>query len=323
MHFLLPPSLFEFGIFSVFALFLLLNWRKVYIIEKRYPFLHYNRRAFLFKSVLRLLTISCVIVALLAPFKKIVQEEVSADNHHLYLLVDLSNSMRVQDTPPGRFERTKYTLSQIIQQTNGSYCIILFTNEALIYCPLTHDKEAILDLYIPPMTFGLTSGGGSNISQAYALAMENVKKNHKEGIKNSIICFSDWESSELPAASLFREATLYNLSFYQVVVGSVTGEYIPWQGGVLKKDGRAVISKAMPENANKLCRKLTDCRVYQIAPEVDDTATLIRNINENSTTITNRQHIATDNIYHMPLLLAILFLILDLSFPLPLIHFKR
>jgi Ca-activated chloride channel family protein len=322
MHFLFSPSYFEVASLLIFLLIVLFTWYKLYKTEKNYVFLSYHRRTFLFKNTLRLLVMVSAILALLAPFKRIMKQQVNADNHHMYFLLDLSNSMRAQDTPPGRLERAKYSISKIVQKSQGSYCIILFSNEAIVYCPLTRDKEAILDLYLPSLTFGITSGGASNIGSAYTLAMKKVVENHKKGVKNSIICFSDWESNNLPATSLFKDADTYNLSFYHVVIGSSAGDHIPWKTGILTKDGKAVLTKAMPEKASALCERTNNCSVFRISREMDDTAALIKSINESGATITSEQHVAAENIYYLPLMVSILCLVLDLLLPLPLIYIK-
>ena len=100
-------------------------------------------RHFLF--ILRLLAISCLIVALARPQKRNDQEQTQGEGIDIILCMDVSGSMGSRDILPSRFEVAKEVAEQFIRSRPVDRIgIVIFSGEAFTQVPLTTDKNTLI-----------------------------------------------------------------------------------------------------------------------------------------------------------------------------------
>jgi Ca-activated chloride channel family protein len=95
--------------------------------------------------ILRLLAISCLILALARPQKRNNQEQTQGEGIDIILCMDVSGSMGSRDILPSRLEVAKDVAAEFIQSRPVDRIgIVIFSGEAFTQCPLTTDKNTLL-----------------------------------------------------------------------------------------------------------------------------------------------------------------------------------
>jgi len=95
--------------------------------------------------ILRLLALSCLILALARPQKRNDQQQTQGEGIDIILCMDVSGSMGSRDIPPSRMEVAKEVAEQfIISRPVDRIGIVIFSGEAFTQVPLTTDKNSLI-----------------------------------------------------------------------------------------------------------------------------------------------------------------------------------
>jgi len=95
--------------------------------------------------ILRLLTISCLILALARPQKRNNQEQTQGEGIDIILCMDVSGSMGSRDILPSRLDVAKEVAEQFIRSRPVDRIgIVIFSGEAFSQVPLTTDKNSLI-----------------------------------------------------------------------------------------------------------------------------------------------------------------------------------
>jgi Ca-activated chloride channel family protein len=95
--------------------------------------------------ILRLLVITCIILALARPQKRNNQEQTQGEGMDIMLCMDVSGSMGTRDIPPSRLEVAKQVAEQFIRSRPVDRIgIVIFSGEAFSQVPLTTDKNTLI-----------------------------------------------------------------------------------------------------------------------------------------------------------------------------------
>ncbi len=95
--------------------------------------------------ILRLLCISCLILALARPQKRNNQQQTQGEGIDIILCLDVSGSMGSRDILPSRFDVAKQVAEQFIRSRPVDRIgIVIFSGEAFSQVPLTTDKNTLI-----------------------------------------------------------------------------------------------------------------------------------------------------------------------------------
>jgi len=102
-----------------------------------------SRSKIFFKNGLIVLSIILLILALANPQIGSKVEEVKQVGIDVYILLDVSLSMKAEDIKPSRLEKAKHEISKLIHNLKGDRIgLIVFSGKAFIQFPLTTDYSA-------------------------------------------------------------------------------------------------------------------------------------------------------------------------------------
>ncbi|MBK7291117.1 MAG: VWA domain-containing protein [Chitinophagaceae bacterium] len=150
MHFVYP----EF--FGLFALLPLLTWWYVQKNDKQKATITVSTtHAFTVSSwknrfrhlpfILRLLTISCLIIALAQPQKRNEEQRSEGEGIDIVLCMDVSGSMGSQDIPPSRMEVAKEVAEEFVRSRPVDRIgLVIFSGESFTQCPITNDRNTLI-----------------------------------------------------------------------------------------------------------------------------------------------------------------------------------
>src|SRR5438128_5009283 len=180
------------------------------------------------RLALQLLGLSLAVISLAQPRWGYTFEDVKRKGLDLLIAVDTSRSMLSNDVQPNRLERVKLATQDLVNQLQGDRIgLIAFAGRAFVQAPLTIDYDAVVEA-INDLDTKTIPEGGTNISEAIALA---VKTFRKSAIGNrALIIFTDGEELSGDALKAAKAAADAGVRVFTVGVGTPQGSLIPLNG---------------------------------------------------------------------------------------------
>lgn len=178
-----------------------------------------------FKFIVFLLMIACLILGLANLQSGSKMEEVKREGIDLYIAVDVSNSMNAQDIVPSRLDRSKQAINKLISDLQGDRLgVIVFAEKAFVQLPITTDYAAA-KMFLASVNTSSVASQGTAIGEAINLAMNSFSEDERS---KAIIIISDGEDHENDAAmSAAKEAAKKGIRIYTIGMGLPDGAPIP------------------------------------------------------------------------------------------------
>jgi Ca-activated chloride channel family protein len=152
-------------------------------------------------------------------------EEVKQVGIDVYILLDVSLSMKAEDIKPSRLDKAKHEISKLIQRLQGDRIgLIVFSGQAYVQFPLTTDYSAA-NLFLSAVDVNSVPQPGTEISSAIELAMRSFKED--EETKRAIVIITDGEDHEGKITEVVEDAASKGVNIYAIGLGSPTGSPIP------------------------------------------------------------------------------------------------
>ncbi len=124
--------------------------------------------------VLRLISISFIIIALARPQSNSSRKSVTTDGIDIVLAIDVSTSMLAEDLKPNRIEAAKKTAIKFVEsRENDRIGLVIFSGESFTQCPVTIDHSIVKNL-IKEIKTGVVVDGTA-IGQGLATAVSRLK----------------------------------------------------------------------------------------------------------------------------------------------------
>lgn len=160
-----------------------------------------------------------IIIALARPQKSNERVEQFTEGIDIMLVMDISESMDLQDFKPNRLEAAKATAIDFINGRFGDRIgMVVFAGEAYSLAPLTNDYKLLTDL-IQDISFNMMEAKGTAIGSAIASATNRMKES--ESASKVLILLSDGESNAGNVDPLFAAqlASALDIKTYTIAVG--------------------------------------------------------------------------------------------------------
>ena len=216
-----------------------------------------NRFRRVLRFALLLLGFALAIISLAQPRWGYEFQDVQRKGLDLLLAVDTSRSMLSNDVQPNRLERVKLATQDLINELQGDRLgLIAFAGRAFMQAPLTIDYDAVNES-INDLDTKTIPEGGTNISQAIALAIETFGKSATGN--RALIIFTDGEELSGDATKSAKAAADAGVRIFTVGVGTPEGSLIPIAG----EDGGTAFVKDSSGQVVK--SKLDEKRMKEIA----------------------------------------------------------
>lgn len=95
--------------------------------------------------VLRLLALSCIIIALARPQTRFELQQTEGEGVDIVLCLDVSGSMTAQDFEPNRLEAAKKVAADFVnRRVSDRIGVVIFAGESFTQCPITTDHRVLL-----------------------------------------------------------------------------------------------------------------------------------------------------------------------------------
>ncbi len=228
-------------------------------------------------SVLRLITISLLIIALARPQSISGGKDVQTEGIDIMISLDVSLSMLAKDFKPNRVEVAKEVIQKFIDaRPNDRIGMVVFGGEAFTQCPLTTD-HAILKTLVQKVKAGtLDQGTAIGLGLANAVArLKDVQSKSKVIILLSDGVNNVGEIDPITAGELAKD---YNIKVYTIGIGSKGKALQPvamYPNGDLQYDyvdveiDEALMQKISAETNGKYFRATSNKSLESIYKEID------------------------------------------------------
>jgi len=233
------------------------NYGNAGTIEKEISNLSYKKVYFKWG----ILTLACVFltIALARPVKMGAEVKRKQKVIDVIFLVDISKSMLAEDEKPNRIEKAKkYMKNIIIKYPQNSFSLVLFSNNAFVYCPSTIDTNTIVE-FTDEISVDLSSLPGTSLKKAFELIRNSLIKNKEK--EKTIILLSDGETHAPVDNNDLEWFTKNKIKIYAIALGSEEGAKIPISENnktiEYKKDssGKEIITKRNTELLKNISSK--------------------------------------------------------------------
>ncbi len=206
--------------------------------------------------ILYLLGILFLILSLVDVLKGSEQVKTSQRLNNVLFVLDLSNSMNVQDIEPSRLEEAKNIIINTLPKLkNDRVGIVVFAGEAISIMPLTTDYSSV-STYIKGLETATMKVQGTDFLNAIQISAQKFSNIDKGSRK--IILLSDGEDNEGNDSEAIKLANKEGISITTVGIGTNEGAPIPdyvfgqLMGYKSDSNGETVISKRETEVLKKI-----------------------------------------------------------------------
>jgi Ca-activated chloride channel homolog len=202
---------------------------------------------------LRLLSISCIIIALARPQTGSEQQLTSGEGIDIVFCLDISGSMLAQDFSPNRMEAAKQVASDFIdRRPTDRMGLVIFAGESFTMCPLTTD-HAVLKSQLYNVQSGLLEDGTA-IGSGLATGVERLRSSVSKS--KVIILLTDGENNGgLLDPNVAKElAKSFGIRVYTVGVGTEGFAPVPVQtssGVIMQREKVSIDEKLLTQIANE------------------------------------------------------------------------
>ncbi|HEY4151442.1 MAG TPA: VWA domain-containing protein [Chitinophagaceae bacterium] len=204
--------------------------------------------------ILRLLAISCIILALARPQTRDDEELVSGEGVDIVLCIDVSGSMLAQDFTPNRIEAAKEVASNFVaSRPTDRIGVVIFSGESFTLCPLTTD-QSVLQAQIASIQSGLLEDGTA-IGSGLATGIDRLRASQSKS--KVIILLTDGENNggQIPPVTAKELAKATGVRVYTIGVGTDGYAPIPMQtvGGnvIMQREKVSIDEKLLTQIADE------------------------------------------------------------------------
>ncbi len=214
------------------------NWKTVF---RHVPF------------VLRLLAITCIIVALARPQSRSDETQAEGEGVDIVLCIDVSGSMTAQDFTPNRMEAAKKVAADFIsQRLTDPVAIVIFSGESFTMCPLTTDKQVLLSA-VASIRNGLLLDGTA-IGDGLSTSVDRLRSSQSKS--KVVILLTDGVNNggRIDPAYAKEIAKTFGVKVYTIGVGTDGTAPFPQmtpQGTMMSQQPVAIDEKVLTEIANE------------------------------------------------------------------------
>jgi len=135
------------------------------------------------------------------------------------LVIDISESMQIEDFKPNRLESAKKVAKEFI---NGRFQdrigLVIFSGESYSRCPLTTDY-ILLNEYVDEISFDLISSRGTAIGSAIAIATNRMRESTSKSKIMILLSDGDNTAGNIDPRTAAQIAKAYGIKIYSIAIG--------------------------------------------------------------------------------------------------------
>ncbi|MBV6645149.1 MAG: VWA domain-containing protein [Cyclobacteriaceae bacterium] len=169
--------------------------------------------------ILLLLLFSLLLTALARPQVTNEQVEQWSEGIDIMLVVDISESMQIEDFQPNRLEAAKEVARNFVAgRFQDRIGLVVFSGDAYSRSPLTTDYE-LLNSYIEEITFDLIESRGTAIGSSLAVGTNRLRESDSQSKVMILLSDGDNTAGNIDPITAAKLAAAYNIKIYTIAIG--------------------------------------------------------------------------------------------------------
>ncbi|MFT4737800.1 MAG: Ca-activated chloride channel family protein [Cyclobacteriaceae bacterium] len=169
--------------------------------------------------LLMILIVSMVVLAVARPQTTNEQVEQWSEGIDIMLVIDISESMQIQDFEPNRLEAAKDVARDFIAgRFQDRIGLVVFSGDAYSRAPLTTDYE-LLNTYIDEIDFSLIENRGTAIGSALAVGTNRLRDSESDSKVLILISDGDNTAGNIDPITAAKLAAAYDIKLYAIAIG--------------------------------------------------------------------------------------------------------
>ena len=164
-------------------------------------------------------SIILIILSVSRPQKSNERIERWSEGIDIMLVIDISESMQIEDFTPNRLESAKSVAKDFI---NGRFQdrigLVVFSGESYSRCPLTTDY-ILLNKYIEEINFDLISTRGTAIGSAIEIATKRMRESKSKTKILILLSDGDNTAGNIDPLTASEIAKAYGIKIYSIAIG--------------------------------------------------------------------------------------------------------
>ena len=170
-------------------------------------------------NLIFILFVSLVIIALARPQKTNEKVEQWTEGIDIMLVIDISESMQIEDFRPNRLEAAKDVARKFIAgRFQDRIGLVVFSGEAYSRSPLTSDYD-LLGEYIDGISFDLIEKGGTAIGSSLAVATNRMRESDSKSKVLILLSDGDNTAGNIDPITAAELASAYDIKIYTIAIG--------------------------------------------------------------------------------------------------------
>lgn len=166
-----------------------------------------------------MLSMALIVVALARPQKTNEKVEQWTEGIDIMLVIDISESMQIEDFRPNRLEAAKDVARKFVSgRFQDRIGLVVFSGEAFSGSPLTTDYD-LLNTYIDGINFDLIEKGGTAIGSALAVATNRMRESDSKSKVLILLSDGDNTAGNIDPITAAELASAYNIKIYTIAIG--------------------------------------------------------------------------------------------------------
>ena len=168
-----------------------------------------------------LFTISMILIilSLARPQKSNEKVDRWSEGIDIMLVIDISESMQIEDFSPNRLESAKSVAKNFIDgRFQDRIGLVVFSGESYSRCPLTSDYK-LLKKYIDEINFDLISTRGTAIGSAIAIATNRMRESKSKTKILILLSDGDNTAGNIDPKTASGIAKAYGIKIYSIAIG--------------------------------------------------------------------------------------------------------
>lgn len=195
------------------------------------------------------LALMCFIVGLARPQVGAKLSEHETKGAEIMICLDVSNSMLARDYSPDRLERAKLAISRMVDKLEGDRIgLVIFAGTSFVQLPVTTDYISA-KIFLNNISTESIPVQGTAIGEAILLAAKGFSAQSEKS--RAIVVITDGENHEDDPVDAASQAAEMGIKVYTIGIGSVQGQPIPKDGGLMKDSAGNIVVTRLDENTLK------------------------------------------------------------------------
>ncbi|MDH5475946.1 MAG: VWA domain-containing protein [Cyclobacteriaceae bacterium] len=170
-------------------------------------------------DLLLMLLLALLTIALARPQKTNEKVEQWTEGIDIMLVVDISQSMQIEDFKPNRLEAAKRVASEFIEgRFQDRIGMVIFSGDAYSLSPLTTDYD-LLKAHIKDIHFDMIESRGTAIGSALAVATNRMRDSESKSKVMILLSDGDNTAGNIDPVTAAELAAAYNIKIYSIAIG--------------------------------------------------------------------------------------------------------